>query len=301
MRDVSAKSDTLRTATARAVLAVSPETLAAIREGRAPKGDPLPVARVAAIQAAKNTPQLIPYCHSVPLDFVGVEFEIGEASITVNTAVKAVYKTGVEMEALTAAAAAVLNLYDMLKIIDDAMEIQSVTLLSKTGGKSNLLEAESFRATVIVVSDSSADGSRIDESGVILREGLEANGAEVGDPIIVPDDREAIRTAVLTACEQGVDFVFTTGGTGLGPRDVTPEAVSGLFEQSLPGFEEQLRSYGQRRTPYAMLSRLCAGRRGNTVVICLPGSPGAARDGINALFPYLAHVPHIFHGGGHGG
>lgn len=301
MRDVSAKFDTLRTASARAVLSVSPETLAAIREGRAPKGDPLPVARVAAIQAAKNTPQLIPYCHSVPLDFVGVEFEIGESSITVTTEVKAVYKTGVEMEALTAAAVAALNIYDMLKIIDDTMAIDSVTLLSKTGGKSNLSLADGFRAEVIVVSDSTAEGSRTDESGAILREGLAANGAVVGKLVIVPDDAPAIRTAVVKACDEGADFVFTTGGTGMAPRDVTPEAVSGLFEQTLPGIEEQLRSYGQRRTPFAMLSRLCAGRRGKTVIICLPGSPSAASDGINALFPYMAHVPHILHGGGHDG
>lgn len=301
MRDVSAKSDTLRTAAARAVLTVSPATLAAIREGRAPKGDPLPVARVAAIQAAKNTPQLIPYCHPVPLDYVGVEFEIGESFIAVNTEVKAVYKTGVEMEALTAAAVAALNLYDMLKIIDDTMEIQSVTLLAKTGGKSNVVLAEGFRASVIVISDSTAAGTRADRSGAILREGLTAQGAVAGEPVVVKDDVEAIQHAVLDACGQGVDFVFTTGGTGLGPRDVTPEAVSDLFEQSLPGVEEQLRSYGQRRTPFAMLSRLCAGRRGKTIIVCLPGSPQAVRDGLNALFPYLSHAPHIIEGGGHGG
>lgn len=300
MRDVSAKNDSLRTASARGVLFVSPATIEAIREGRAPKGDPLPVAKVAAIQAAKNTPQLIPYCHSVPLDFVGVEFEVGESTITVTTEVKAVYKTGVEMEALTAAAAAVLNLYDMLKIIDDAMEIRSVTLLGKTGGKSNVAAVDPFRAAVIVISDSAAAGTRADRSGSILREGLIRNGGEVGDVVIVADEIEAIRRAALDACDAGVDFVFTTGGTGLGPRDVTPEAVAALIERPSPGIEDHLRAYGGRRTPYAMMSRLCAGTRGPTLIVCLPGAPAAVRDALNALFPYIGHAPHVIRGGGHG-
>jgi molybdenum cofactor synthesis domain-containing protein len=226
---------------------------------------------------------------------------MGESSITVTTEVKAIYKTGVEMDALTAAAAAALNLYDMLKIVDEAMEIQNVTLLSKTGGKSNITFDDGFTARVIVVSDSAAGGSREDRSGAVLREGLAANGGEVPDPIIVADDDRAIREAVLDACQDQVDFVFTTGGTGLGPRDITPEAVADLVEQPLPGVEDALRAYSRKRLPVAMLSRLSAGRRGKTVIICLPGSPGAVRDALAALFPYVRHAPHVIAGGGHGG
>ena len=138
MRDVSAKVDTLRTATARAVMTVSPGTIDLIREGRAPKGDPLPVAKVAAIQAAKNTPQLIPYCHSVPLDYVGVEFEMGEDSITATVEVKAIYKTGVEMEALTGASVAALTVYDMCKALSHEIVIGEIRLLEKHGGKRSI-------------------------------------------------------------------------------------------------------------------------------------------------------------------
>lgn len=300
MRDVSAKIDTLRTAKARSVLTAAPETLALIRNGRAPKGDPLPVAKVAAIQAAKETPRIIPYCHSVPLDYVGVEFEMGEDSIATTVEVKAIYKTGVEMEALTGAAAAALNLYDLLKPVDDTMEIQGITLLAKTGGKSNVSATEPFSAAVIVVSDSAADGTREDVSGAALREALEAQGGAIAGPSIVPDDAGAIRGAVLEACDSGPDFVFTTGGTGLGPRDVTPEAVMDLFEQELPAVEDHLRAYSARRTPFAMLSRLRAGRRGRTLILCLPGSPGAVRDAVAALFPYIRHAAHVMEGGGHG-
>ena len=141
MRDVSAKPVTRRTATAQAVLRAGPETIRIIREGRLPKGDPLPVAKVAAIQAAKNTSQIIPYCHPLPVEHLGVEFEIGTETIRIITTVVAHYKTGVEMEALTAAAVAALSIYDMAKMIDPAMAIEQVMLLEKTGGKSDFARA----------------------------------------------------------------------------------------------------------------------------------------------------------------
>jgi cyclic pyranopterin phosphate synthase len=137
MWDVSGKANTVRTAVAQAVLRVSPPTIRAMREGTVPKGDPIPVAKVAAIQAAKNTPGIIPYCHPLPLTHVGVEFELGEDTILVTVETKTDYKTGVEMEALTGASAAALTLYDMLKQIDMGMRIESVMLLMKTGGKSD--------------------------------------------------------------------------------------------------------------------------------------------------------------------
>src|SRR5579884_4283647 len=118
MRDVSAKPVTRRTATAQATLRAQPDTIRTIREGRLPKGDPLPVAKVAAVQAAKNTSQIIPYCHPLPVDFVGVEYNLTGESIEITTTVKAVYKTGVEMEALTAASVAALTIYDMTKMLD---------------------------------------------------------------------------------------------------------------------------------------------------------------------------------------
>jgi cyclic pyranopterin phosphate synthase len=137
MRDVSAKPVTRRTATAQATLRAAPETIRTIVEGRLPKGDPLPVAKVAAIMAAKNTSQIIPYCHPLPVEHLGVEFEIGIDTIRVTTHVVAHYKTGVEMEALTAAAVAALSIYDMAKMIDPGMVVEQVALVEKTGGKSD--------------------------------------------------------------------------------------------------------------------------------------------------------------------
>jgi cyclic pyranopterin phosphate synthase len=137
MRDVSDKAVTRRTATAQATLRADPATIRTIAEGRLPKGDPLPVAKVAAIMAAKNTSQIIPYCHPLPVEHLGVEFTIEHDAIRITTKVVSHYKTGVEMEALTAAAVAALSIYDMAKMIDPAMAIEQVVLIEKTGGKSD--------------------------------------------------------------------------------------------------------------------------------------------------------------------
>jgi len=302
MRDISAKINTLRTATAQAVLHASPETIRMIREGLVPKGDPLPVAKVAAVQAAKNTPQLIPYCHPVPLDFVGVEFELLDDQIKITTTTKAIYKTGVEMEALTAASVAALNLYDMLKMLDEEMRIEGIELVEKQGGKGDFKQpfASKLKAAVIVVSDTVSAGKKQDRSGRLIVERLEAEGLTVPHYKNVPDEPDTVRESVqFFADSEPMDLIITTGGTGVTPRDQTPEALQDLFERRLPGVEEALRAYGQERTPYAMLSRSLAGTRGKTLILCLPGSSGGVRDAMDALFPAVLHAYKMLWGGGH--
>jgi molybdenum cofactor biosynthesis protein MoaC len=305
MRDISHKQTTLRTARARATLRVAPATIAVLREDRAPKGDPLPVARVAAIQAAKNASQLIPYCHPIALDWVGVEFEIAEASIEVEVAVKAIQKTGVEMEALAGAAAAALTIYDMLKPIDETMEIAGVRLIEKTGGKTDWRKKPPRppRAAVVVISDSVAAGKRQDATGAAIAERLVAEGLEIAVREIVPDEPEEI-VALLhrLADEEKLDLVLTTGGTGLSRRDRTPEAMQRVIEREAPGIVEAARAHGQVRTPLAMLSRGRAGLRGGTLIVNLPGSSRGAAETLDALFPALHHALRIARtsGGGHG-
>lgn len=142
MWDVSDKTPTTRTALARAFLRMEPDTVAAVRNGTVPKGDPRPVAKVAAVMAAKNTPDLIPYCHPLALEHVRVEFAVGDEGIEVTVAVKTSAKTGVEMEALVGASAAALTLYDMLKQLDMGMAIERVELVEKRGGKSDYARVE---------------------------------------------------------------------------------------------------------------------------------------------------------------
>ena len=136
MVDVSGKEVTKRVATAQAVVTMQPETLEKIRQNTLAKGDALGVARVAGVLAAKRTDELIPLCHSLPLSDVSVDFEFGDGRLVVKTSATTLAQTGVEMEALTAATVAALTVYDMAKAADKRMTIESVHLVSKTGGKS---------------------------------------------------------------------------------------------------------------------------------------------------------------------
>jgi cyclic pyranopterin monophosphate synthase len=301
MRDVSSKSSTLRSAKASAVLNVDKSTIEAIRSGNVPKADPLGVARVAGIQAAKNTSLLIPYCHQVPLDHVEVVVSLESSRIVVTTEVKAIWKTGVEMEALVAASVTALTLYDMLKAIDEGMEIQSVRLLEKKGGKSALkVTGEGLTAAVLVMSDSVSRGEKEDLSGKLLAEELRGLKFQVPVYKILPDERTGIERELKELADtKQIDLILTTGGTGAGPRDVTPEATLAVIERRLSGVEESLRSYGSDRLPTAMLTRGAAGIRGKTLIINLPGSRRGAEDGINALFPGILHTFRMMRGEGH--
>jgi len=303
MRDISGKSMSLRTATAKATLRLLPATILAVRRKKVPKGDPIPVAKIAAIQAAKNTSQLIPYCHPLPVDFVDCLFSLGKNTITANVEVKATYKTGVEMEALAAASAAVLTLYDMLKMIDDSMEITGIKLVRKTGGKSDF-RAHGKRpstAAILVVSDSVSARKAMDESGRLIKVVLLKEGFRVKSVKTVPDSMEKIRRSLIRfADRERLDLVVTTGGTGLGPRDITPEATAQALEREADGIPEALRAFGQSRTPFSMLSRGKAGLRGKTLIVNLPGSPKAVRDSLSAMFPAVHHAFMMIAGGGHG-
>lgn len=302
MRDISNKTSTLRTAVAKATLKVSPQTIQSIREGKIPKGDPLPVAKVAAIQAAKNTSQIIPYCHPLPVDFVDCRFDLHADSIEITTEVKAIYKTGVEMEALTAASVAALTIYDMAKQVDEKMEIVGVMLVKKKGGKSDFSPKldRPLKAAVLVLSDSVSSGTKEDTSGKAIAERLKGKGVEVVEYKILPDDVETIQeTLIRFADEMKLDLVFTTGGTGLGPRDTTPEAMAKVIEREIPGIVEASRVHGQERLPMAMLSRARAGLRGGTIIINLPGSKRGVEESLDAIFPGLFHAFFMVWGGGH--
>ncbi len=302
MRDISHKIKTLRTATAQAILKVNPETITLIRENKIPKGNPLEVAKVAAIQAAKNTSQIIPYCHPLPIDFVGVEFHLSDEAIEILASVKVIHKTGVEMEALTAASVAALTLYDMMKMLDEAMEIQGVRLLSKKGGKSDFGQraGKHLRAAVLVMSDTIASGKKDDLSGQLIVERLKLEKIEVADYQIIPDDVEQIVFQLKSYADQlKLDLVITTGGTGMSPRDNTPEAMQQVIEWEIPGISETIRQYGQERTPYAMLSRGMAGIRGQTLILNLPGSKNGVKESLDAVFPAVFHAFKMLAGEGH--
>jgi molybdenum cofactor biosynthesis protein MoaC len=302
MYDVADKQETLREAYAQATVNVSPATISLVKEGKSPKGDIIENARIAATMAAKKTSDIIPYCHPIPIDYIKIDVNLKESTIEVLTYVKTVWKTGVEMEALTAASVAALTVYDMLKPVDESMSIGQVTLIKKSGGLKSFQEkyGKTLKAAVVVVSDSASKGERQDKSGKVATELIQQNGFAVDYYKILPDDAALIQVELKQLCDdQKVDLVVTCGGTGLGPRDVTTEATQKVIEREVKGVSEAIRAYGQRRTPLAMLSRGVCGVRGKTVIVNLPGSPKAVSECLTALFPGISHVYSMIEGHGH--
>jgi cyclic pyranopterin phosphate synthase len=157
-----------------------------------------------------------------------------------------------------------------------------------------------LKAVVMVISDSVSKGERLDKSGKLAVERLNGSGFEVVDYNVIPDDASQIESLLKTACDKlKVDLVVTCGGTGLGPRDTTPEATKKVLEKEVAGISETLRMYGQRRTPLSMLSRGAAGVRGKTVIVNLPGSAKAVSESLDALIPGILHASKMLRGHGH--
>ncbi|KGI79009.1 bifunctional molybdenum cofactor biosynthesis protein MoaC/MoaB [Oleiagrimonas soli] len=322
MADVRRKRVTARRAVAVGELHAGPEAFPIIVEGRLPKGDARTMAEIAGLQGAKNASQLMPLCHPLPLEFIEVHTEpVPERhAIRVYCEVATFARTGVEMEALAGASAALLTLYDLTKPVEPALSIGGVRLLFKEGGKKGLwlhpdgmtdAERERYRprgparldgvpCAVVTLSDRASAGDYADAAGPLLVERLRALGAETGNATVLPDDPDALVARLRACADDGVRLVLCTGGTGLGPRDRTPEALAQIADRRVDGIGELFRSESSQHTPMAWLSRTDAVLLGHTLIVALPGSAKAVAQGMDILAPILAHALAMAAGEGHG-
>ncbi len=321
MADIRNKRPTRRRAVAVGELRAGPVAFPMIVERRLPKGDALTMAEVAGMQGAKMASQLMPLCHPLSLELVRVRCEPVPAhhAIRVYCECAAEARTGVEMEALAGVNAALLTLYDLSKPVEPALAIGGIRLLFKEGGKKglwlhpdgmrederahykplDLARLDGVRCAVITLSDRASSGEYEDRSGPELIDGLRKLGAEVTDIDILPDGIEPLAQRLRALAAGGVRLCLCTGGTGLSPRDLTPEALRSVADRRVDGLAELLRSESAKHTPLAWLSRAEAVQVEGMLVLALPGSPRAARQGMGILAPLLAHALAMSEGGTH--
>jgi cyclic pyranopterin phosphate synthase len=308
MIDVGRKRPTRRRAVACGSIHMNRVAFDAVKNGTLPKGNVLALAEAAGIAGAKKTPELIPMCHTLPLDQVTIHCDLqdDDCSIIVYAQAAAFAKTGVEMEALAGVNAALLTIWDLTKGTDPDLRIDGIRLLVKTGGKSGVWKSpagiphwleeqlpdpaflRAKKSAIVVMSDRAARGDYDDQSGALLKDLLTEAGSEIAAYEVIPDQAEQIASTIIQFCKTyDPDLLIACGGTGPGPRDITPDVLAKISDRMLDGLGDVMRTESLYFTDTAWLSRMTACMVGATLVIALPGSPKAVQECWDVLSPFL--------------
>lgn len=308
MIDVGRKRPTRRRAIAAGTIYMNSQAFTAVKTQTLPKGNVLALAEAAGIMGAKQTSSILPMCHPLSLDQASIHCHLNEQenSVTVYAEAVAFAKTGVEMEALSAANIALLTIWDLVKGTDPNLALGEIKLLVKTGGKSGVWTnpngipvwlAEQLpeetplagtAAGIIVMSDRASEGSYEDQSGPLLQELLTKSGADISDYQVIPDDASEITEAIQSHVRKyNPALLIASGGTGPGPRDVTPDVLESICDRMLDGLGDLLRFESLHFTDTAWLSRMTAGMLDGTLIIAFPGSPKAVKECWDIIAPFI--------------
>ena len=322
MIDVSDKLNTKRIAIASGTIHVGEYVFGLIKNNQMIKGDPIRLAEIAAIMGAKQTSNLIPLCHPLGLDKVEFVSELIDKEFAIKVYCIAITssKTGVEMEALTGVMTGLLTIYDLSKISEPSLTIGNVHLIIKIGGKSGVWinpvvseipswinkylptspDLSGLQFSSITLSDRASSGVYEDKSGQILNELVTELGGKIIEHIILSDDKETLKNKLNEIINQShPQVIITTGGTGISSRDITTDTILGLGGREIPGIGELLRIYGSKFTNFSWASRSLGVIYNNTLIIALPGSTNAVKEGVDCLAPIIPHLVKMVNGGNH--
>ena len=308
MVDISNKKISKRKATAVGKIILKRTTIEKIKSGEIVKGDPLPIAEVAAINAAKQTQLFIPLCHQIQLEKVKTEFEIGEQSIIAKTSVTATAKTGVEMEALVGVTCALNTIWDMVKYLEKdekgqypTTKIAEIRVLEKISDEESPFKDTSkehkkhapLSTNIAVITLSNTRTIREDDSGDLIQKIAESYGHRVLIRKVIPDDKKLlIETIDEIMSNEKIKVIITNGGTGLSKQDITIETLKPRFDKEIIGFNTLFMSLGYEQvSAAAMLSRATAGLIKGRAIFCLPGSTKACKLALEKLImPEIGHI-----------
>lgn len=318
MADIRKKPITRRCAVATGRLYTTPDILEIIMAGKNPKGPALGAAQLCGLQAMKTAFAILPLCHPLALLHGEIRFHHNkdENCLEVAAAAYTEGKTGIEMEALLGVSAALLCVYDMTKPLTSELEITDQKLIFKSGGKGGVYQAMDIlpiwlndlcerptnhffgptTAAVITLSDRASQGIYADTSGPALADRLRTMGAEIFAQELIPDQADLLLELVKKLITEEISLIITTGGTGVSPRDITPETLAQLGGVEIPGVGQLFRHYGADITPLSYASRCSAWIVSKSLVLCLPGNLNAIHEGIDALQILIPHLVKILRG-----
>lgn len=314
--DISLKSISYRRACVFGSIYLGKDVFFLIKNKKIDKGDPLVLAEIAGINAAKNTANLILLCHQINIENVFLDVSLNEStnSVDIYSIVFAHSKTGVEMEAMTSVVIALLTIYDLTKKFNPFIYINDVKLLFKDGGENGLvigslnnlpnnfkkyfLEKEIYfndiSVLIIIISDRASLGRYEDLSGKFLADFFISKNAKFLEKIIIPDDKFILLNVLKNIIDmKSPNIIITSGGTGISERDITIDVVNNLCYKIIPGLGEFLRIKGSVYSDNSWLSRSMAGIYKKTLIVCLPGRPSAVLECSNFLSKLLLHAVSI--------